>query len=260
MKATSIITSILLLFTGTLFSQIKEGTYMVLYKYYNYELSVINEKIIIKPCQKYDHQNSIDRETFEFSLIPGTNTYAWKGDPTVPLTINGNMLTFNDPYNLKNPIPMMLIHPKGELPNEGVLTYFDETQGGYSPARIRITDKERIKNDNCFIHSIKTNEFQNDLIGNFTDDYDKNMQMTLHNDFTGSYLGHPITWSIVSDHTRTIKKWTYPSGNYLIHIMMEFTSTYPANIDPPLAGHKIAIIEGVIVDNSTTSIGRMNKQ
>lgn len=42
--------------------------------------------------------------------------------------------------------------------------------------------------------------------------------------------------------------------------MMEFTSTYPANIDPPLAGQKLAIIEGVVVDNNTTSIGRMNKQ
>ena len=52
MKTKPIITSILLLFTGTLFSQVKEGTYMVLYKYYNYELSIINEKIITKSKNK----------------------------------------------------------------------------------------------------------------------------------------------------------------------------------------------------------------
>lgn len=241
--------------------EVTEGTYMTLYTYYNYNVKVNDGKIVIEPCQAYEHQNSIDKETYIFEKIEGGSGYGWNGSAQIPLAIESNMLKFQNPYNTSVPVPMMLIHKKNTLPAEGVLTYFDETQGGYSNARIRITDQERIKTGGCFIHSKKSNAYNADILGTFTDDYDASMKMELKEDYTGTYLGHSITWSIVSDYNGNIKKWEYPSGGYLIHIMMEFTGTYPNKVDPPSAGQPVAIIEGVKLsqDTGVVSVGRMNK-
>lgn len=238
--------------------QATEGTYMTLYTYYNYNLTESDGVIRIEPCQRFDHQGSIDRNTYEFKKIEEESGYGLGGSNQVPLTIESNGVKFQNPYNLNEPVPMMLVHPNGQTPSEGVLTYYDETQGGFSTARIRITDPARIKSEKCLIHSHKTDQFHDKIIGSFTDDYDSSMRMNLQSDFTGAYLGHPITWSVVSDFKGNVKKWDYPNGNFLIHIMMEFVDTYPSIVDPPSARHAVALIEGVRVGNET-SVGRMNK-
>ncbi len=237
---------------------------MPLYGYYNYNVTVSDGKVLFEPCQQFQHQNSINNETFEFQKIEGSDQFGWNGSIQIPLTVDSqnNMLKFQNPYDMSKLMPMMLIHPKNVVPAEGILTYYDETDGGYSAARIRITDESQIKSGKCFIHSKKTNEYNGDIVGNYSDDYDSSMNLTLNGDFSGVYKGLPVKWSIVSDHSGKVKKWDYPDGGYMIHIVLEFENGIPANIDPPSAGHSVGIIDGVRISKAdgTVTVGRMNKR
>ncbi len=236
---------------------ITEGTYMSLFHVTHYTVSKKdNNTILIKPCQQFESQLSTNNETFEFKRLADTPQFGWNGGTQIILNIDSqsNILSFPNPINMNIPVKLMLLHPNNISPVNNVKTYYDKTDGGYSNARVLITDANQIKTGNCFIHSNPTEELNQYITGSFNGIYDGNLKATFNTNNTGVFLGLPMRWSIVSDHKGQIKKWEYPSGGFLIHLMIEFDGNTPIFVDKPSAGEKLAIIESLRYDKEEGTI------
>ena len=260
----SILTVILGITVNSFAQNIKEGTYMLLWGANHYTVFFKDKNTLeIKPCQNYQHQNSIDNETYEFIRMGDTEKFGWNGGSEVILDIdvNTNVLSFPKPINMNVPMKLMLLHPKDTAPSANVKTYFDETDGGYSPARILITDPTEIKNGDCLIHSIPTSEYNSYIVGSYDGLFGNGFSATFNADHTGIFCGLPFNWSVVSNSEGIIKKWDYADGGFLVHIMIEFENGLPTFVDPPSAGKKLAIIESlrVSISDGTVEIKQMQR-
>jgi len=246
MKIFLAIVSLLIISLPAFSQNFIEGTYMAKFLSTHYSLSKPDENTVrIQPCQKFESQVSIDRETYIFKRLNGTDKFGWNGGSEVILDFDAKTgtLTFPNPINMQVPIILMLLHPKGTEPQNNVKTYFDETVGGYSTARILITDKARIKSGDCLIHSVASAELNDYIVGSYTGLYVQTSTATFRADHTGEFLGLPMTWSIVSDYKGAINKGAAPDGSFVIHLLIEFVDKYPSFIDPPSPGHKVATLQ-----------------
>ncbi|MDN3722769.1 hypothetical protein QRD02_00115 [Aequorivita sp. SDUM287046] len=223
-----------------------------------------NAIILIEPCQRFDSPLTMTNNTFEFKELGTTNKFGWNGGDQIIMDIDlqTNIVSFANPFNINHPIKLKLLHPDNSIPGPGIKTYYDETEGGFSKARILVTDNNEISTGNCFIHSNVT-QIENDIItGSYRGMYDENFSAILNPDNTGTFLGLPMQWSIVSDHIGELKKWSYYDGGFLIHLMIEFDGPLPKFIDPVTAGKKVAMITGLIYSKSegTVELYQMMKQ
>ena len=133
------------------------------------------------------------------------------------------------------------MHTPGNSPKDGVKTYRDETIGGYSNARILVENAEEIKTENCLIHSAEKNDLNKYVVGSFQGVFDPNWNANFQSDFTGTFLGLPMRWSIVSDENGEIVNWGSEEQQFLVFfIMVEFENELPPTIDPVAAGKKVA--------------------
>lgn len=236
---------------------IQEGTYMSMYTLTHYSLTKSDENnLLIQPCQRFDSQLTTNNETFAFSKLDGTEKFGWNGGSQIILDSESepNTLSFPNPMNMNTPVKLMLLHPANTAPAAGIKTYYDETEGGYSNARILITDPNEAKIGNCLIHSNPTDELNPYIVGSFNGMYDANSKATFNADHTGTFLGLPMNWSIVSDHNGKIKKQDYPDGGFIVHLMIEFENELPIFVDKPSAGKKLAIIEGLRLNSEDGSV------
>lgn len=240
----------------------KEGSYMTLFGVTHYQVSVKDNQVNIKPCQSFHSQLTIDNNTFDFTPIQGSSELGWKGSEQVKLEFDAstNVISFPTPTDLSRPTKMKLIHPNQTSPKESIKTYWDKTDGGFSPARYLVTDSNQIKNSECLIHSNPTSDFNNQIVGSYTGLYEAKLSATLNSDHTGTFSGLPMKWSIVSDHNGNVKKWDYPSGGFLIHLMIEFENELPMFVDPA-PGETVAIISSLrfSADDNSVEFHQMSK-
>src|SRR5690606_12767884 len=244
---------------------IQEGTYMSLFSDTHYSLKMKNKAtILIEPCQRFESSLTIANNTFEFKELGSTKKYGWNGGDQIILDVDikTNSISFANPFNMNQAIKLKLLHPDKTLPAPHIKTYYDETHGGYSKARILVTDSNEIGAANCFIHSNPSQELNPIITGNYKGMYDQKFSATLNPDNTGTFLGLPMQWSIVSDHAGGLKKWNYEDGGFLIHLMIEFDSQLPIFIDSVPAGKKVAMITGLVYSQSeaTVELYQMLKQ
>lgn len=245
--------------------KLKPGTYMSLYATTHYTVYQKDAATIrIEPCQKFGSQFETDKETYEFKKLANTEKFGWNGGTQIILEIDGaaNILSFANPMDMRIPMKLMLLHPENTLPAAHVKTYYDETQGGHSNARILVTDPAQINSGNCYIHSTPSTEFNGYIPCNYKGLFGNGFSATFRADHTGTFNGLAIKWSIVSDHNGRVKKWDYSDGGFLLHLMIEFENELPVFVDKPSAGKKLAILEALRYskDDGTIEILQMQKQ
>jgi len=155
-----------------------------------------------------------------------------------------------------------LTHTPGRLPTDGVKTYYDETVGGYSKALVLITDANQIKNGKCFIHSVAKSDLNSYLVGSYKGLFDENWNATFNADYSGSFLGLAMSWTIVSDDNGNIIKWDIPNSKSVVFfVMVEFKGKLPSTMDPVAAGKTVAGIYSAVYNdqNNTIEINQMVK-
>lgn len=219
------------------------GTYMGKWDTTHSELSTPDANtILINPCADYDSQLSTDLRTFEFKKIAGTDKFGWNGGSDVILDYDSKegIITFKNPVNMNEQFIFELVHPKGSLPKAGVKTYFDETKGGYSAARILITDESEIKNGKCFLHAVPSDKLNSYITGSYTGTLERSLKGQFNSDHSGSFLGVPMTWALASDYQGNPIIGQSTGAAFVVNIFMEYPGKIPHNIDPPLKGNKVA--------------------
>ncbi len=223
--------------------------------------------IKIEPCQKYESEISTQRETFEFKKMEN-GEFGWKADDgSIPGDViykfdqEMNRISFPDPINMNNQKSFSLMHKNNSTPASGVKTYVDETIGGYSNARVLVTDADRVKNGNCLMHSALISELNSYLAGTYDGIFDSNWQSTFNADFTGSFLGLPMTWSLLSDDQGKLIKW---GGDdfFVVFLMVEFDGQLPQYFDPVTPGKTVAGIYSAVYygDQGYIEIHQMQKR
>ena len=238
-------------------AQVKPGTYMSFGNGSNFHLSQTGESILIEPCQKFESQLTINNNTYQFKKLANTEKFGWEGGSDVILNVSDDQsaITFKYPINMREERSFKFMHTPGTLPASGVKTYFDETIGGYSKARILITDPGKIKTGNCFIHSIAKDEMNSYLVGNYKGLFDANWKATFNADYSGSFLGLPMSWTIVSDEKGNIIKWDIPNSKSVVFfVMVEFKGELPKNMDPVSTDKTVAGIYSAVYDGQTNTI------
>lgn len=235
-----------ILFSGfvlILFGQnIPEGTYMSFGGGAHVTVTKPDDNtVLITPCLKYESQLSAQNETYSFSKLSGTEKFGWEGGSQVILNYENNTLVFPEPVNMNNERSYKWMHGPGNTPKDGVKTYRDETIGGYSKARILVENESEIKTENCLIHSAEKNDLNNYVLGSFQGVFNSNWNANFQSDYTGTFLGLPMRWSLVSDENGEIIKWGSEEQQFLVFfIMVEFENELPPTIDPVEAGKKVA--------------------
>ncbi len=223
--------------------------------------------ISIQPCKNYHSELSAKDETFEFKKMENGD-FGWLAyDGSISREVilkndqEANRISFPDPINMRNERSFLLMHKKGAVPASNVKTYVDETIGGYSNARILVTDSDRVKNGNCLIHSAPVSDLNSYLVGNYHGVFDENWQSTFNADFTGTFLGLPMTWSLVSDDQGKLIQWG-GNGSFFLYVMIEFEGQSPNTFDPVESGKKVAGIYGVayFADEKYIEIHQMQKK
>lgn len=234
--------------------KIINGTYMNLRGFRNHEATYQGDSLLISPCQRYESQLSANKETFIFKKNKTTGKLEWKEDKEVLLSVDEkeSILSVVNPYYTIDTLKFMLIHPQNSEPDPGILTYYDHTDGGYSAARILVTNKDEIKSGNCFIHSIKSDKYHKYIVGTLIDNDSPSgngsaPKAVFNADFTGNVYGLPIKWSIVSDNKGKIKVHNFPEGRgFGIQLIVEYIDKIPFNIDKVPEGRKVGVIDGFL--------------
>lgn len=238
-------------------AQVTPGTYMSFGGGSNYNVTLTNETILIEPCQNFESQLTVTNNTYEFKKLDNTNKFGWKGYSDVILNVNKNSkeITFAEPLNMRETRSFKFMHTPNKLPADGVKTYFDETIGGYSKARVLITDPNQIKSGKCFIHSVAKSDLNNYLVGNYKGLFDENWNATFNADYSGSFLGLPMSWTVVSDENGNIIKWDIPNSKSVVFfVMVEFKGKLPMNMDPVEAGKTVAGIYSAFYNDQENTI------
>ncbi len=233
-----------------------------------HSIQYLDENTIkIEPCQKFESEISTQRQTFEFKKM-ANGDFGWKAsDGSVPGDViykfekEINQINFPDPINMNNQKSFFLMHKNNSTPAPGVKTYVDETFGGYSSARVLVTDADKAKNGDCLMHSAPISELNSYLTGTYEGIFDSSWQSTFNADFTGTFRGLPMTWSLLSDDQGKLIKWG-GDNFFVVFLMVEFQGQLPPNFDPAEPGQTVAGIYGAVYygDQGYIEIHQMQKR
>lgn len=238
-------------------AQVTKGTYIGFGGGSHYEVTSDDETILIEPCQNFESPLTVANNSYEFKKLSNTDKFGWKGYSDVIFNFDkaNNTITFKEPMDMNVQRSYKWMHTPNKLPANGVKTYRDETMGGYSKARVLVTDSNDIKTGKCFIHSVAKSDLNSYLVGNYNGLFDENWQATFNADYSGNFLGLPMTWTLVSDENGNVIKWDIPnSTSVLFMVMVEFEGKLPINMDPVAAGVKVAGIYSAYYDGNKNSI------
>lgn len=221
--------------------------------------------IKIEPCQNFESKYSKQDETFNFIRLGDTDKFGWEGGTQVILDFdsNSNTVSFPSPLNMNQKRSFKLMHKAGSAPENGVKTYIDETNGGYSNARILVTDSNQINTGKCNIHSVEKTDANQFVSGTFYGVFDESRTATFNSDHSGTFLGLQMRWSLVSDDKGNVLKWEWQENNNAqLFVMVEFTGEAPITFDPVASGKKVAGIYAAtyIADGGYVEINQMQKK
>lgn len=250
-------TLIIFIVAINLYAQVTPGTYISFGGGSHYNVTVTSETILIEPCQNFESPLTVANNTYEFKKLANTDKFGWKGYPDVILNVSKNFkeISFPEPVNMNEHRSFKFMHTPNRLPADSVKTYFDETIGGYSKARVLITDPNQIKNGKCFIHSVAKSDLNNYLVGNYKGLFDENWNAIFNADYSGSFLGLPMSWTVVSDENGNIIKWDIPNSKSVVFfVMVEFKGKLPINMDPVAAGKTVAGIYSAVYNDQENTI------
>ena len=233
-----------------------------------HSIQFLDENTIkIEPCQKYESEITTQNETFEFKKMEN-GEFGWKAyDGSVPGDViykfdpKDNRINFPSPLNMNNQKSFSLMHKNNSTPAQGVKTYVDETFGGYARARVLVTNPDKVKTGKCLMHSAPISELNSYLVGTYDGVFDSSWQSTFNADFTGSFLGLPMTWSLLSDDQGKLIKWG-GDNFFVVFLMIEFEGQLPLDFDPAESGKTTAGIYGAVYygDQGYIEIHQMQKK
>ena len=270
MKTKLFMISLLLGFSISTFAQ-TQGSYLSLSgNGIHHNLTKVDDNtILIESCQKFESQLSQNDETFKFKKMD-SGQFGWVafdgnvyGDVVMHSDSNTNTVSFPSPLNLNQQRSFKLMHTANSEPQNGVKTYIDETVGGYSNARILVTDTNQIKSGKCNIHSVEKTDANQFISGTFRGVFDESWSATFNSDHSGTFLGLPMRWSLVSDEKGNVINWNWEGNNNVkLFVMVEFTGEIPITFDPVAAGKKVAGIYSAtyIADEGYVEIHQMQKK
>lgn len=241
----------------TLYGQVSPGTYLGFGAGSHYTVSVSPETILIEPCKKYESPLSTANETYEFKKLAGTDQFGWKGYSEVILQASNKSrrIDFKDPINLKDSRSFQWMSNSKNLPAQGVKTYIDETFGGYSVARVLIPDPSSIPDSKCLIHGVAKSDLNHHLIGSYRGLFDENWKAQFNADYSGTFIGLPMTWTLVSDREGNVIKWDIPNSESVVfYVMVEYEGKLPMTFDPVDQGKKVAGIYSAFYNDQTGQI------
>ncbi len=238
-------------------AQVQSGTYLMFGSGAHASVSANNETIHIEPCKKYESPLTIENNTFEFKKLEGTDQFGWKGysDVILQASQNNRRIDFKEPVNLNESRSYQWMSDSKKSPEKGVKTYIDETFGGYSPARVLVTDPASVPNSKCFIHSVAKSDLNYRLLGNYKGLFDENWGATFNADYSGTFVGLPMTWTLVSDREGNVIKWDIPNSESVVfYVMVEYEGKLPMTFDPVDQGKKVAGIYSAFYNDQTGQI------
>jgi hypothetical protein len=244
MKNNLFLTLLLIGFFG--YSQdLESGSYISVFSQSNFNVIIDEEKIEIKTCQNIKPGSEALTSNLSY-LKSDDGKYYWKGEKNPKLVLEYHPTTqkfsYRNPYNFNEEFEIYLMQKKGDKVSNGVKTYRDETEGGYSSARYLVENSASLADMDCLIHTVQSSDYNDWIIGSYIEN-PNGIKATLNSDFTGSLNEHPFTWSIVSNNQGKVLK---VDNEYVLFlsIIVEYTDSTPFWIDPA-PGKKIGQIYSV---------------